>query len=247
MDSLNLLRKFKYCKKPKVIQEVLNAFYYNPEEVMIRPRDIDYVSMGNCKFYPTSNMETLVNPINNPWWFEGVKETDTVLDIGACIGSVTIPLAKVAKKVVSVEPLFWEELKANVELNNLSNVTIIKAALGNSGVGVEISYGGYTDFVESFSFKGLLTYIYIGEHIDFLKVDCEGAEWLINPMDLDSIREIRIEYHLLRRGYGDYCELLSLRRSELKAMGFTVEVVRNAHSNFSPKFKEVAYLKASKR
>jgi hypothetical protein len=31
---------------------------------------------------------------------------------------------------------------------------------------------------------------------DFLKCDCEGAEWLIRPRDLDRIKRIEMELHI---------------------------------------------------
>jgi hypothetical protein len=36
----------------------------------------------------------------------------------------------------------------------------------------------------------------MGGGCDFLKCDCEGAEWLINPCELQNVRRIEMEIHL---------------------------------------------------
>jgi len=35
--------------------------------------------------------------------------------------------------------------------------------------------------------------------VDFLKMDCEGAEWFIEPEELKGIRRIEAEVHLDRK------------------------------------------------
>ena len=55
------------------------------------------------------------------------------VNVGAHIGTVCIPLAKVAARVTAFEPFpkSFDHLKRNVELNSLSNVRIYNAALGD--------------------------------------------------------------------------------------------------------------------
>lgn len=239
---MGILRTLKFSKKPFGLQSLINSAYYNPSEVMVRPKDVDYVVMENCKFYPTEHMNTLVKPLGNPW-FEGIGQDDVVLDIGACIGSVTIPLAKKCKKVIAVEPLYWRELEANVKLNNLTNVEVLNIALGDFK-GLEVEYGSRTSSVICQSFGEILKY---ASTVDFLKVDCEGAEWSISPLRLLEIREVRIEYHLPRKGYKDFDKVLGLIRDQFGLLGYKVVLDRDAHKGgFSPEFKEVAYLRASK-
>jgi FkbM family methyltransferase len=69
--------------------------------------------------------------------FQLVKEGDTVIDVGANIGTITIPLAKhVGKsgKVISFEPQskLFELLSKNVELNELKNVEVNRKPVGRS-------------------------------------------------------------------------------------------------------------------
>lgn len=65
--------------------------------------------------------------------FEIMKDfaTGLVLDVGANIGALTVPLAKVAKHVIAVEPQPWiaDVLTANVAVNCLQNVDIVRGAL----------------------------------------------------------------------------------------------------------------------
>lgn len=66
---------------------------------------------------------------------ECLRDGGTFLDIGANIGSYTLLLSENKKvEVVGFEPIpsTFAKLKANVELNGRSNVTLINAALSSS-------------------------------------------------------------------------------------------------------------------
>lgn len=56
-----------------------------------------------------------------------IHENETILEIGAGIGTLTIPLAKRAKKVIAIEkdPVISNVLKKRISDENLSNVEII--------------------------------------------------------------------------------------------------------------------------
>jgi SAM-dependent methyltransferase len=60
----------------------------------------------------------------------------TVLDVGAGVGALTVPLAKFVEEVTALEPspAMMEELRANVARNRLRNVTCIQAAWGKTEV-----------------------------------------------------------------------------------------------------------------
>lgn len=62
----------------------------------------------------------------------GTASDHTVLDIGANIGAFTIPLARVAKKVIAIEPqrLVFQVLAANLALNGIWNVLALHSAAG---------------------------------------------------------------------------------------------------------------------
>lgn len=61
-----------------------------------------------------------------------ISEDSIVVDVGANIGALTIPLAKIAKRVFAFEPhpRLYNVLCGNIALNNLTNVEAYKVAIG---------------------------------------------------------------------------------------------------------------------
>ena len=141
-------------------------------------------------YFPHQSQRVKGNP-----WFGGVRSPDVVVDVGANIGAVTIPLAKVAKKVYAVEPLFHDELEANVKLNGLENVEVIPFGIGGGSTRV-VKFSSRAAESPIITFKALKRQI--GEQIDFLKMDGEGCEWEMDPSELKGIRELRMEFHIQR-------------------------------------------------
>lgn len=126
-------------------------------------------------------------------YFEEITQ-DIFVDVGSHIGKYTVKVARQLKdngRVISVEPESsnFDMLKANVELNNLSNVTLLNAACWNKNEKLKLYLaqritGGHsvknplsTDFVEVSGLKldDILKDLQI-EHVDFIKVDAEGAD-----------------------------------------------------------------------
>ncbi len=60
----------------------------------------------------------------------------SVLDVGAGVGALTVPLARSAEAVTALEPsaAMLEELRANIARNRLGNVTCVPAAWGKTQV-----------------------------------------------------------------------------------------------------------------
>jgi len=58
----------------------------------------------------------------------------TVLDVGAGVGALAVPLAKAVEAVTALEPslAMLEELRANLTRNHLTNVTCVQAAWGEA-------------------------------------------------------------------------------------------------------------------
>jgi len=57
--------------------------------------------VDGCAFNASNHMDSIQGVKGNPW-FNNIRRDDVVLDIGANIGAITIPLAKKAKKVCAV-------------------------------------------------------------------------------------------------------------------------------------------------
>ena len=198
MNIYSIMRSIKKSKAFKGIRPYLNLLYYDPDNIIINKNIFDTVSVDRFSFHMSDQIDSLQRVIGNPW-FEGVRDTDIVLDIGANIGAITIPLAKKAKKTYAVEPLFTRELSDNIYLNHLHHkVTIIPFAIGKQTKSQEVEFSSKKAMVVFITFDQLLKRV--NKQVDFIKIDGEGCEWDIKPEQLEGIREIRIEFHL-RRGH----------------------------------------------
>ena len=147
-----------------------------------------------------------------------LRETDTVIDIGANIGAFSICAAKRVPRgrVIAFEPENdnYELLIRNATLNRLSNLTPVRAAVaGRSGVinlyrgkesGLHSTTGGHladcigNEDVEAVSLEDVFKRYQIHE-CQVLKLNCEGAEYeiLYSTPDfvLAKIQRIAMEYH----------------------------------------------------
>jgi hypothetical protein len=122
--------------------------------------------------------------------FGDIRPDDTVIDIGANVGAFCIRAARSTRHVVAVEPVTADILRENIRANEVP-VQIIEGALGN-GRPVEICWDGRRALVPTFPLRRIIG---MAGGCDFLKCDCEGAEWHIDPVDLAGIRRIEIELH----------------------------------------------------
>lgn len=173
------------------------------------------------KIRPKTTDRTIFNEIwlrqfYTPKTFE-IGESDIVFDLGAHIGLFSVFAATLAKKgrVYSFEPLpdNFELLKDNIRLNNLKNIKPINKAVANESGTREFilsdnASGNYfASFRDNKENKITVQTINLEEFIkgnninviDFLKIDCEKAEYeiLFNcPLEIfKSIKKISMEHH----------------------------------------------------
>ncbi len=123
--------------------------------------------------------------------FADIGKDDRVLDIGANAGAFCIRAARMSHAVTAVEPVTAAVLADNIRANEAS-VRVIEAGLGDGRPAV-CRWDDESTLVPTYS---LATLVEIADGCDFLKCDCEGAEWTIRPPDLDGIRRIEMELHL---------------------------------------------------
>lgn len=123
--------------------------------------------------------------------FDDLCAGDRVLDIGANVGAFCIRAARLGGCVTAVEPVTADLLRKNIRINTVP-VRVIEAALGD-GRPREIRWDDCRVVSPTFPLRDLIA---MGGGCDFLKCDCEGAEWLICPRDLDNVRRIEMEIHL---------------------------------------------------
>ena len=138
-----------------------------------------------------------------------------VVDIGANIGAFSLYAARCgASKITAYEPNSeaFQCLQRNIQTNSLTSVISPRqfAATGTAGKLVPfpkkasaynaILQNNSTEEYELVETISLTNIVEEMGRIDFLKMDCEGAEWDIlrhaKPSDLASIHTIRMEYHL---------------------------------------------------
>jgi FkbM family methyltransferase len=123
--------------------------------------------------------------------FSDLGEDDRVIDIGANIGVFSLLAAKRGASVLAVEPMTGNELIRNIRLNQARNIKVLECALGD-GEEVEITWDGLTRRIPSLSLSQIIDEV---GGCTFLKVDCEGGEWYIDPEELQGIRRIEMELH----------------------------------------------------
>lgn len=169
-----------------------------------------------------------------------IKESDTVIDIGAHIGCFTVYAADIAKKgkIYSYEPFpeNYALLKENIKINELKNVKIFNLGISSKSEKRKLylhktDAGSHSMFAVKNNYS-LFNCIPLKDVFDnnkikfcnFLKIDCEGAEYEIilnTPKEyFDRVDKIVLEYH-------DYLfeepNLTRLKR-QLKKYGFKIKI-----------------------
>jgi len=217
----------QFLKKIKIFKDTIKQIknWYNPINYYLgiaNKESIIYFKNGTkCIMRNKSDsiafFENYFLKINNPNKKFEIKKDDIVIDIGAHIGYFTIYAAKNAYQgtVYSIEPYreSFEILEKNLKLNNLTNVKPFHAAISkvteqitlyidkNNQIGNSIFKTDEmteSERVNSFNLGDFVKNNKI-EKIDFLKIDCEGAEFEIllnlNKELLKNINRISMEVH----------------------------------------------------
>ena len=144
-----------------------------------------------------------------------IKPNDVVIDVGAHIGLFTIYASQFCTngKIYSFEPVIenYQLLLENIQLNNLNCVTSFNQAVSNSNDSIDLflnnDESGHSMFskssksiiIDSISLQKFFDEHQI-KHCNFLKLDCEGAEYeIIKNLPLEYFQKIDklvIEYHM---------------------------------------------------
>jgi FkbM family methyltransferase len=145
-----------------------------------------------------------------------IGPSDVVVDVGANIGAFAVSAARAAAtgRVIAIEPEpdNFALLCRNLERNGCRNVTPVRAAVSEASGSVRLSlnaasgaghsirrdHGGPTLEVPALAL-GHVFDEYRVSRCDFLKLDCEGAEYdilyaLPRPY-FDRVRRVAVEYH----------------------------------------------------
>jgi FkbM family methyltransferase len=132
-----------------------------------------------------------------------IRPTDTVVEVGANIGSHTLAIARLASEgrvhAFEPQPYVFSMLQKNVANNELKNISLWNAAVGSEAGRVsmpfisassysQVNFGAVSIHTQSSRRVGVpllaIDYIQQIQQIDFLKIDVEGFE----PYVLDGAK-----------------------------------------------------------
>lgn len=200
------------------VQDIINMGFKSPNHRIINTNFIKTIDTGEYILDPSvnpANYNIILEQIETEYSYEDLRPSDILLDIGANIGLFSLKVRNKVKKVFAVEPLFIEELRQNINLNN-ANIEILPYALGNGNVLCE--FEGKSATITGKTLSELINLC--GGHIDFLKIDCEGAEWSITPEEIKKANIRRIEGEI----HGFNGENMNLYVAMLQNQGYKVKV-----------------------
>lgn len=170
-----------------------------------------------------------------------IKNNDTIIDIGGHIGLFALFSSQFCKsgKIYCFEPVKenFDMLKANIELNQITNIIPVNSAVSKDGNTVTIYLnedesghsmhvmGTKSVQVKSISLQNIFDSYNI-DSCDFLKVDCEGEEYSIMdslPIQYyNKIKKMCIEYHFV----DVKPNLLETLIKKLESFSFNIETRR---------------------
>jgi FkbM family methyltransferase len=165
--------------------------------------------------YPILVREIFDEQIYN---FESSKENPVIIDCGSNIGVSVLYFKKIYPnaKIIAFEPDpdNYELLLKNIEINNLKDVITYNLALSDMSGDIDLFYesdksstigntttpqwGDRKDFVKRTVKADKLSNYLVDNEVDFLKLDVEGAEYLVFEdikKSLTKVKNIAFEYH----------------------------------------------------
>lgn len=167
--------------------------------------------------------------------FFPIEKGDVVVDIGAHIGEFAKLALKKASKVYAIEPdpIFFDKFG----LKKVAKLFPIKKAIGGfDGKSRMVSDGNANaindkkgNLVNVITFKTFLNQNKI-DHIDFLKIDCEGAEYdILTEENIDllkkTVKKVAGEFHIHNDEHRDKLPsiLSSLKKADVNVVLTSVD------------------------
>lgn len=189
IDPKILVKMTRITETPQAARDyILSGFNY--------PKNFDWSNMSK-ETISTIKREIVEEEVYRV--FNDVKENDVVLDIGASVGAFTASiLGQKPKKVYCIEPS--QKLVQSLRYNCQESSCVVPI---NKGI-VE-KYGDQVFGFKATTFKDLLLEHKI-DHVDFMKIDCEGGEYSIFMQEnmeflTRQVNFICMEIHLREDGF----------------------------------------------
>jgi len=164
------LSYFSGCEETKAA-----SFFTSPDKVTFVVRDTSFRQIFEVPEYR----------------FDDICPDDRVIDIGANVGAFCIRASRRSPHITAVEPVTASLLRENILINNIP-ARVIEAALGDGDPAV-VTWDDQHVLTPTYPLREIIG---LAGGCDFLKCDCEGAEWHIVPEDLKGIRRIEMELHI---------------------------------------------------
>jgi FkbM family methyltransferase len=135
-----------------------------------------------------------------------------ILDVGANIGTISIPLAAMGHNVIAIEalPSNFNILKDNIEINNFKNITAINIIANKyNGENYIIDAGACSYIIEAPKNIEILPDIYSINNLDAIKVCSRKLDDALNVQAFDFIK-------------------MDIEGSEVTALGGMTEILKNS-------------------
>ena len=198
MNVRVLIADFLYCKGD--LQEYINRRFQSKTQIVVDKNAYEYVvRKDGIKFYTKSDFFTL-GDIDQDYNISDLKKYPVAVDLGANIGGFTCRAARVCDRVLALEPVRFNELMDNINLNNYKNVTALPYGIGDGGL-VETEWDGILQDIPTVTFDKVMDWV-AGEKC-FAKIDTEGAERFIPSEQLAQFDRIEMELHHWQREAAD--------------------------------------------
>lgn len=179
-----------------------------------------------------------------------IQESDTVIDVGAHVGYFTLYAARLATtgRIFSFEPNkeSFHLLEENIKLNNFTNVNAVNSGVSDKTGKAELflskdSSIGNSMYLKDSTEKETIQVMSLSDiiknynidFINFLKLDCEGAEFdiILNlPLEIfKKIHKISAEVHpyLVHKKINDFTNFVIKNRFNVQT--HSINVKENLH------------------